>query len=167
MDAQDFPSAFVKAGCRRAQDCCNWGPSSTATPDAETRCEATADFSAALMGDLGQAVAERRAAFDAVRAASCIEKIQAASCGTRFDVTRTDTAGADCAAAVRGLMTVGAVCAGSWDCVPGFFCDAIPHATGKCISRRPAGAPCSSEEQCASGTCADSLCRDRPPICGG
>ncbi|HXI58954.1 MAG TPA: hypothetical protein VNO55_22960, partial [Polyangia bacterium] len=66
MDAQDFPSAFVKAGCRRAQDCCNWGPSSTTTPDAETRCEATADFSAALMGDLGEAVAERRATFDAI-----------------------------------------------------------------------------------------------------
>ncbi|HXI58858.1 MAG TPA: hypothetical protein VNO55_22480, partial [Polyangia bacterium] len=75
--------------------------------------------------------------------------------------------GPDCAAAVRGLLMVGAICAGSWDCAPGLFCDALPHATGKCISRRPDGAPCSSEEQCASGTCADSTCRDRPLICGG
>lgn len=165
LEAQQFPLAFVHAGCARAETCCagHWGTMSAA--DARARCEAMDEFSAALMGDLDGAVKAGHATYDGPNAEKCVQTIETVSCDLRIDITRVDMAGVDCMRAVHGHVDVGGDCDSSWDCAPGLFCDVIPQATARCVSRRPNGAPCASEAQCSSGRCVNNLCDEQQPLC--
>src|SRR5260221_13492895 len=143
-EAEQFPTAFVRTACARAETCCagRWG--GMATGDVRTRCEVRDEFSAALMGDLQAAVLSGRTTYDGQTAERCLQAIEAAACDLRIDVTRTDFANIDCAQAVRGLGDVGAVCESSWECAPGLFCDVIRGAKPRLVSRRPDNTPCAS-----------------------
>lgn len=165
IEAEQYPIAFVRAACARVDVCCagRWG--NTTTTEARTRCETMDEFSAALMGDLPDAVASGHTIYDGQRAERCLQVIASASCDVRIDVTRADVLGGDCAQAVRGMVDVGGACHNSWECQPGLFCDAVPQATPRCVSRRPLDAPCASEAQCASGRCVNHQCEERLPAC--
>jgi len=165
LEVQRFPLAFVRAGCARAQTCCATRLSPMTVVDARERCEVTDEFSAALMGDLAMAVEGGRATYDGPSASRCVQMIGAADCDARIDITRVDALGGACAQAVRGHVAIGGACESSWDCSPGLFCDSIPLATPRCVSRRPIAAPCVSEAECASGRCANHTCDDRLPLC--
>jgi Dickkopf N-terminal cysteine-rich region len=165
LEAQQFPIAFVRAGCAHADVCCAARLGSTSSADARARCEAMDEFSAALMGDLDAAVRAGRVTYNAEIAERCLQMIATSTCDVRIDITRADIANGECAQAVHGLVSVGGVCESSWDCAPGLFCDAIPLATPRCVSRRPIGAPCASEAQCQSGRCVHHTCVERLPVC--
>ena len=166
IEAQQFAIAFVRAGCARVDACCAGRLGATSPADARASCEAMDEFSAALMGDLDAAVRAGRTSYDAQVAERCLKAIAAGSCDARVDITRADVANADCAQAVRGLIGIGDPCRSNWDCKPGLFCDAIPLATPRCVSRRPDGDFCASEAQCQSGRCLHHTCDERLPVCG-
>lgn len=165
IETESFPLAFVRAGCARTESCCAASWSAITKADAPARCEVMDEFSAALMGDLEMAVKSGRATYDAPSAERCVRMIAAAACNARIDVTRVDAIGGACAQAVRGHVGLGGACQSSWDCSPGLYCDADPLATPRCVSRRPSGAPCASEAECASGRCDERACGDRLPLC--
>ncbi|HEX3697103.1 MAG TPA: hypothetical protein VH374_17130 [Polyangia bacterium] len=160
-----FPTAFVRAGCARVQACCVQQAQSPVAGDAQTSCEAMYDFSAALMGDLGEAVRQGRAVYDADKAVACVDKLATIGCDIHIDVTRADMVSDECAQAVRGLVSVGGDCQSTWECAPGLFCDGVSDGDHRCVSRRPDGAPCTSDEQCAGSGCLDWNCQLRPPMC--
>jgi len=164
VQAAEFPSAFVRAACSRVQECCNAdGGNRLDRESLQTACEVNSEFVAALMGDLGRAVNDRRAAYDPERAERCLQQIRAAACGMHIDVARHDVAGPDCAAAVRGLSGADDPCKSSWDCPQGGFCDG-PPGIERCVLRRSEAAECMRDDQCASGDCQQGRCAASPAL---
>src|SRR5262249_37356376 len=92
LGAAQFPIAFVGAACARMDACCA-GRLGATSPTDQPRCEATNEFSAALLGDLAMAVSSGRAAYDAQKAERCLQAIPGAACDTPLDVTRADAVG--------------------------------------------------------------------------
>jgi hypothetical protein len=167
LQPADFPSAFVRATCQRAQECCV-ADASTKDRERQMDCEVNREFVAALMGDLGQAVDEQRVAYNPEMAARCLVAIRSTSCGPFIDVTRTDVANMDCAWAVRGLISMDGSCLSGWDCAPGLFCDRGPIAgQQRCTARRQEGTACARDDQCATGHCRDKRCQPAPAMCVG
>ena len=97
--------------------------------------------------DIAAAVKAGRLAWDGERAAACLAALRDHSSCDFLPAG----AGADCAAAYRGLVAVGGTCQADQECSDG-WCDqgptAVPGCPGTCRSRVASGATCARATQC-------------------
>ncbi|HET6149345.1 MAG TPA: hypothetical protein VFH68_17545 [Polyangia bacterium] len=90
------------------------------------------------------------------RAASCAVATLTASARCSGTGTCPAIATSTCAGHLRcqaGTALCLTMCAGSADCMPGFYC-----ANQACVAAKAAGAPCVLGEECTTGLCTDGVC---------
>lgn len=173
VELDELPPLVAEALCTAYERCL--GPLAAGTfVTQDCVGEQTKAFEDGSLNDLKKAVEGGKATYDPAKAGACLDAIKGLSCSS-FDL---DTVPA-CNDAVKGTVADGGDCESDEECAAvGSHCAIEAACPGKCTAGKPAGSPCETEEQCASGlectvagTCAKPAARgeacegDTSPSC--
>jgi hypothetical protein len=167
---QDFFNKAITASCNRLFRCCKQAELTTLMLTTVDDCVQTVTAFASLLGDLKQAVTDKRAVYDEKAAAKCVADIGNASCAETANASNPMAAQASCTAAVKGQIAAGGTCKSGWDCAGGGTCQfagAPGQGTGTCTVKGKAGAACDFTVDCDDALYCDDTGKCAPKKTNG
>ena len=197
ISPEAFAAVFGEAICMEVYRCCTEADRLSMGILSQPSCSGVSSTTFAAMGSLKDAVDENRAVFDGAKARACVNSLKTAACYGDAPFDNPKTASTDCAAAIIGHVAIGGACKSAWDCTGtasclpgvgasdgkcvgngkdgdgcavssdcqhGFYCGSN---TRKCAPKKPDGADCYKNDECAGETCMGESRCVTAKICAG